>query len=166
MNDVRIEQIVKAKQPKYALALKILMIFLCLLSLTVARFSPAIAVVLTACFVVFTVLLFRYYDAEFEYTFVEHELMVDRIMAKSSRRKGETFDLNKLEIMAPVGSDKTAYRENQRYKLFDYSSGTAEDVYVMFVPSNAEMVKVIFEPNEAMQQAIKNIAPAKVTLKK
>lgn len=164
MNDVVVEQIVKVRQPGVARVYKAVMIVLALVSLTLLRVLVGYGVVLTACFVVFTFLLFKYYDAEYEYELVDGSLSVDRIMARTYRKHCGDYDVNKLEIMARKGSEKIAYRENGgKTKTFDYTSNTDSDnVYVMYLPSNNEGVRVLIEPDDRLLAAIRQLGKGKV----
>lgn len=163
MNDLMVEQIVKVRQPKIAVFYKVVMVFLAIVSLGLLKVMVGYGIVLTACFVVFAVLLFKYYDAEYEYELVDGNFGVDRIMAKASRKHCGDYDVNRLEIMAKKGSEKIAYREHSKIKTFDYTSNTESDnVYVMYLPSSNEEVRVLIEPSERMLKAIKQIAKGKV----
>lgn len=166
MEDINIEQIIKVKQPAKAVFFKVAMILLTIVSIGLIRYLVGYGVVLTACFAVFSVLLFRYYDAEYEYELINNELTIDRIMAKSARRRMGVYDLGRMEIMAPYGSEKIAYKEHQKFKSFDYSSNMEKDnTYVVFAPSSNEIVRIILEPDERMLKAIKSVAGSKVYMK-
>lgn len=163
MNDISVEQIIKVKPPKKAMVFKVIMIILALVSVSLLRVLVGYGIVLTACFVVFTILLFRYYDAEYEYELVGNELTVDRIMAKASRRRMGVYDLGRMEIMAPLNSEKIAYKEHQKFKSSDYTSGEkTENIYVIYAPSENEIVRIAIEPSEDMLKAIKTIGGKKV----
>ncbi len=164
MDTISVEQIIKVKQPGIAVFYKIGLAVLTLVSIVLMRYVLfGFGVILVACFGFFLVLLWRYYDAEFEYELVDNELSVDRIMSKSSRKHCGTYDVAKMEVMAPSGSDKIAYKEHQKLKTFDYSSNTDKSsTFVMYLPSNNEMVRVILEPDEKMLKAIKAVAVGKV----
>lgn len=163
MENISVEQIIKVKQPGIAVFYKIGLAFLTIVSLFLIRYLVGFGVILTACFGLFLVLLWRYYDAEFEYELVDNQLSVDRIMARSARRHCKTFDVGKIEIMAPYGSEKIAYKEHQKLKTFDYSSNTDKSkTFILYMPSENEMVRVVLEPNERMTSAIKAIARGKV----
>ena len=62
-------------------------------------------------------------DIEFEYLYIDKELQIDRILARSNRKRMETLDLNQLEILAPVHSHELDSYRNRNYKKADYSSG-------------------------------------------
>ena len=85
MYNVSTEQIIKVKAPKNALIFKIIMIIACILAVTTIPQTHAFGLLLFAVLVVFTVFVFRYYNAEYEYSLVDGELTVDRIMARTIR---------------------------------------------------------------------------------
>lgn len=163
MEDVSVEQIISVKPPAISVFYKIGLSLLTVVSVVLIRYLVGFGVILTACFGLFLVLLWRYYDAEFEYELVGGELSVDRIMAKSARRHCGTYSVSKLEIMAPYGSERIAYREHQKLKSYDYSSNTGSGSrYVLYLPSNNELVRIVLEPDDRMLQALKSAAPHKV----
>lgn len=163
MNDVYIEQIVVRKPPKSAGVTKVLLILLCILSLVMVVLPYGVGLIAIAAVIAFTVIRFRSYETEYEYSFVEGELDVDRIICKSSRRKCGSFDFKKLELMAPLGSQRELRLSHKKYKEFDYSSGDTEALrYVAYVMKDNETVRLVFEPNEELVAAVNYIARGKV----
>lgn len=163
MEDISGEQIIKVNPPKMALFYKIGLGILTLVSVFLIRYLVGFGVILTACFGLFLILLWRYYDAEYEYELVDGELSIDRIMAKSSRKHCGTYNVARMDIMAPTGSEKVEYRKHQKLKTSDYSSNKGDDgCYVLYLPSNNEMVRIIIQPDERMLAAIKAVAQGKV----
>ncbi len=99
---------------------------------------------------------------EYEYLYVDREISVDKVMAKSRRKKANTFSVDKMEILAPLNSHRLDSYRNRNAKMLDYSSGIAaqpERRYMMVCEGDT---KVIFEPNAEMVKAIQSIAPRKV----
>lgn len=112
---------------------------------------------------VLTFLVFRNTNLEYEYCYFEGEMMVDKIMGKSSRKRLATFDFNKLDIMAPADSPRLHNALNQ--KVIDYSTANPEDLSYCAVVANAatnQKVVLRFTPNEDIVAAIKRIAPRSV----
>ena len=166
MLDVSIEQIIQAAQPKKAKIYKILLGLALIAPLVVIMYAPAVMVLAEAILVVMNVLLYQYYDAEYEYTLVEKTLDIDRVMAKKRRKHMETFDLSKLEIMAPEGHEKLETYERMNCKVLDYSSGMKKDAeYIAFINTGAGMLKVILEPDEKFLDAFTKINSRKIFLK-
>lgn len=98
---------------------------------------------------------------EFEYLYVDKELQIDRILARSNRKRMETLDLNELEILAPVRSHELDRYRNQNYKKADYSSGeevNEQKKYMLIVNDK----QIIFEPTEELVKTIHMFAPRKV----
>lgn len=101
-------------------------------------------------------------NVEYEYLYLEREISVDKVMAKSRRKKAGTYSVEKMEIMAPLNSHRLDSYRNMSAKTYDYSSGIAgqpERRYMMVCNGG---VKVILEPNEAMIKAVQSVAPRKV----
>jgi hypothetical protein len=83
-------------------------------------------------------------------------------MAKSRRKRVATFDLNKMEIVAPVKSWHLDNFKNRTDKTVDYSSGEEKQPDRRFLFFYDGKQKVIFEPNEEMIKAMQFAAPRKV----
>ena len=101
-------------------------------------------------------------NIEYEYLYLDREVSVDKVMAKSRRKKVNTFSVDKMEVLAPLNSHRLDSYRNRNAKTLDYSSGVAaqpERRYMMVCEGD---VKVIFEPNAEMVKAIQSIAPRKV----
>ncbi len=101
-------------------------------------------------------------QVEYEYAYMNKELDVDIIYSKQKRKHLDTFDIGKMEVLAPLNSYHLDEFKNRNYKLCDYSSGidaSPERRYVMYY--NGEK-KVVFEPTQEMVEAITYIAPRKV----
>ncbi|MCH4191891.1 MAG: DUF6106 family protein [Butyrivibrio sp.] len=99
---------------------------------------------------------------EYEYLYCERELSVDKIMNKSKRKNAGKFEVERMEIIAPMGSYHLDEFKNKTYKTLDFSSGTEnkpEKRYVLYYDGKD---RVILEPNEEIIKAIKSIAPRKV----
>mgnify|MGYP006928122122 CR=1 FL=1 len=103
-------------------------------------------------------------NMEYEYLYVDREISVDKIFNKTRRKRAEKFEVDRMEIFAPINSWHMDDYKNRQFKTTDYSSGVAgqpDRRYVMIY--NGEK-KVIFEPSEAMVKAIQSVAPRKVFL--
>ena len=98
-------------------------------------------------------------DIEYEYLYLDKEISIDKVMAKSRRKKAGSFMVEQMEIMAPLNSH--SYK-NRNTKTLDYSSGVADQPEKRYMMVCNGDVKVIIEPNEDMIKAIQNVAPRKV----
>lgn len=99
---------------------------------------------------------------EYEYTLTDKEIDIDIIYSKQKRKSVTSIDLTKLEIMAPVGSDRLSSYQLRNYAKEDYSSRNPENsknMYVMYCDGSRQ---ITFEPDERLYKAIYNVAPHKV----
>ena len=105
-------------------------------------------------------------DLEYEYLFVNGEMDIDMIMAKSKRKKAGSFRLSETDIVAPMDSHRLDYyKNNQKLKVLDFSSGNEKNKrYGVVTRNEKESCMIIIEPDENMAKAIKNSAPSKVFL--
>lgn len=101
-------------------------------------------------------------NIEYEYLYLDKEISVDKVMAKSKRKKAGTFAIEQMEIFAPLNSHRLDSYKNRDLKTLDYSSGIAaqpERRYMMVWNGNT---RIILEPNAEMVKAVQSIAPRKV----
>lgn len=105
-------------------------------------------------------------DVEYEYLLVNHSLDVDKVMAKSKRKKLRSFDLSAADIIAPVNSHRMDYyNSNTNMKVLDFSSGNPEHKRFAFViRDEGTATKVIIEPDEAMANSMRQSMPNKCFL--
>lgn len=161
MNETYVECLVKKKTPIYMVFLKILSMVLAVCFVLVGFvFLPAL--IIGAAIGVGAYFLYLNADLEYEYLYVDKEIAVDKVMAKTRRKRVAVFDVGKMEIMAPVKSWHLDNYKNRNDKVTDYSSGEEKQPdkrYVFFYEGSK---KIIFEPNEEMVKAIQFAAPRKV----
>ncbi len=71
------------------------------------------------------------------------------------------YDIERMEILAPVKSYHLDDYRNRTMKTIDYSSGTAQNdkTYMMVYEGN---IKIMWEPSPEMVKAIQMVAPRKV----
>lgn len=105
-------------------------------------------------------------DIEYEYLYLDKELTVDKVMAKRKRKRLMVYKLDKMEIVAQIGSSKLDEykRRSTNYKTKDYSSGyenTENKKYGIYYDGE---YKVIIEAPEEFMKAMYNQAPRKVFL--
>lgn len=162
MSDTYVECLVKAKQSGAAKFFKGALIALtavfCVGMLVVGTISLVLAV---ACGVgAYFVSL--YTDLEYEYLYLDRELVVDKVMAKSKRKRVATYSVDRIEILAPVKSYHLDSYKNRNVKANDYSVGEElqPDLrYVMFYEGGQ---KILLSPSEDLVKAMKSVAPRKV----
>ena len=143
--------------------IKILLILLTVVSVLIIFIFP-FGIILPVALIALDVFMFQRMDVEYEYLFVNGSLDIDKIMAKSRRKNMFSMEMTDLEMMAPSGSPEL--RPYQGLKGTDYSSGMpGADTYELIVVNNGEKKKIIFEPNKAVCEGLKMLAPRKVFCK-
>ena len=104
---------------------------------------------------------FIYTAVEFEYLILGREISVDKIFGQTKRKRAETFDIDKLEILAPATSHELDSYRNRPSRKTDYSAGHDLDdlkLYVMYYEGR----RVLLNLDEEAVKMIKSMAPRKV----
>ena len=163
MNEL-IEQIIVRKSPKSEVPIKAGIVLLCVIFFLLFFITASsFMLIVMALVVVGAVFVFRSFNLEYEYSWFNNELQIDKIISKSSRRKGPTFDFSRMEVMAPLGSSELLRMENGNYRKMNYTSNDPEAlVYSAFVFCNGELVNLLFEPNSEMVNSIRTLNSRKV----
>lgn len=164
MSDMYVECLVKAKGLVWGKFLKILLILLAVLFFLASPVFMPYAFLLAIASGVGAYFMSYLTDVEYEYLYLDKELVVDKIMAKSKRKRIDTFSLDKVEILAPI---KSYHLDNYRNrtgngKTKDYSVGEElqpDRRFVMFYEGGQ---RVLLNPSEEMIKIMKNAAPRKV----
>ena len=161
MYDVSVEQIVKVKPPVYSIVFKIVMIIACVLAVTTIPSTYGVGVFLLAAAVVITVIVFKYYNAEYEYSLVEGELTVDKIMARSFRRRCGVYVVSRAVLVAPQNSQDALRMEHKKLRSMDSTpaDGTDGNVVLYLYNKENELVKIMLKPDERMTEALKQVSP-------
>ncbi len=109
------------------------------------------------------VVYFRKMKVEYEYTYMDRELRIDRIYNESKRKSIVVLDLNKMEILAKENSYHLDGYKNRTAKEWDFSTGLedSEDLqtYVLYY---AGTDKYYLSMTEDFMKAIRLIMPHKV----
>ena len=161
MNEKYVEWMVKRKAPTYMVILRFVLIILTVFFVMAGLiFVPAMLIGIAFGVAAYFVNLNT--NLEYEYLYVDKELTVDKVMAKSRRKRVAVFDVGKMEILAPVKSWHLDNYKNRQDKRVDYSSGEEKQPdkrYVFFYDGQKQ---VIIEPNLELVKAIAMAAPRKV----
>ena len=161
MNETYVEWLVKRKTPAYMTLLKILTIMLTVCFVLLGFFLlPAMIIAVLLGVAAYFVYLNS--DVEYEYLYVDKELTVDKVLAKSRRKRVATYDLGKIEILAPIKSWHLDNYKNRTDKTVDYSSGEEKQPDRRFAFFYDGKQRVLIEPNEEMIKAMQTVAPRKV----
>ena len=128
-------------------------------SLFVLIYIPAFIVVVFVFFGLgwlVTWLVLRYTSVEFEYSYFDEEITIDKIYNKSKRKRIGRFSLAKLEYIAPAGSPRLQGRKNANVIELDCSARDSElDEYVFYIMDDAKRpLMLTISPNEEMMAMI------------
>ena len=162
MSDAYVECLVKAKTSMAAKLLKGLLILVAVFFGFLMLYTGIIGLIfmLIAAAGAYFVNLFT--DLEYEYLYIDKELVVDKVMAKSRRKRVAAYSLDHVEILAPIKSYHLDNYRNRTAKVKDYSVGEElkPDLrYVMFCEGGE---KIILSPSPELIKIMKNVAPRKV----
>jgi hypothetical protein len=106
--------------------------------------------------------IYQWTDIEFEYLYIDKEISIDKIMAKTRRKKAATIDVNKVEIMAPVKSYQLDSYRRRECKVVDLSAGKdLEDMKLYWIYYEGNQ-KYILNLTLDFAETVKKIAPRKV----
>lgn len=101
------------------------------------------------------IFLFRKTKIEYEYILTNSILDIDKIFAKSSRKRVETIDFKNIEAFG-----KADNAPSSPAKEIDYSGDiTANDVFYIEFFKDGEKRRVYFQPNEKILANLHKIAP-------
>jgi len=163
MNETYVECLVKAKPSVAGKILKWALILLTVFFGTGGLLGASIlrvilAVVLGVC----AYMVNLYTDLEYEYLYVDRELVVDKVLARSGRKRVAIYKLDKIEIFAPFRSYRLDRYKNTNAKVKDYSIGEElkPDLRYTMIYEGGE--KIILSPSEELIKVLKNVAPRKV----
>lgn len=164
MTDLYSELLIKKEKTGKDVALKVFIIALLVVSVFTAMFVMPLAWILVIGLAVAAYFVLPNLDLEYEYVFVNGELDIDRIASKAKRKRMKSFDLTKMDIIAPVKSHRMDYQNhNTKLKVLDYSSGNPNHkIFAMIIPGDNEVYKVLLEPDEELLQNMEKTCPRKV----
>ena len=106
-------------------------------------------------------------NVDYEYSLVDRELRVAKILNKEKRKAVGQYDLDKLEILAPMNSHRLdSYRNRQGLKEMDFSTRDSEKAattYYCYLEGSKKLILDISgSDGEKMLGAIRMFAPRKV----
>ena len=161
MSETYVECLIKAKQPTAAKFGKILLIVLTVIFGAAMMVLPVtmLAALATGFGAYF---LNMYTDLEYEYLYLDKEIVVDKVMAKTRRKRVATYSVDRIEILAPIHSYHLDNYKNRNVKIKDISIGEELKPDLRYVMYYEGGEKIILSPSPEMVKALKNVAPRKV----
>ncbi len=163
MNDVYVEWLIKRKSTLSGILLRALSIVLIVGCVFVFLFFGIIGLILEmiACYLAF--FIFRMTSVEYEYIYLSGELGIDKVMGKSKRKKLARIDMSTVEVVAPVGHDELSEYKNKKCLYKDYTSlMNLNTVYSVYYRKDSDLLKIDFEPNSKIMEAMQLQSPRKV----
>lgn len=163
MSDSYIELLVKRKTSTAKMAIKIILAVIAAICLFLGLVGY-----LTLFFVGIIFALAAYYAhlgscVEYEYLYLNKELSVDRILAKSKRKRMAEYDLQRMEVLAPANSHRLDSYNNKKYITYDFSSHEEDSKpYIFVYAGDNEVAKVKVDLTDELFKVIRDIAPRKV----
>ena len=163
MNETYVEWMVKKPMTAGARTLKavLLAVTVGFVAVTVL-FGSLLSLVFAAVCGVATYFVGMYMDIEYEYLYMGNEITIDKVLAKTKRKNAAVYDINKMEMLAPLNSHRLDMYKNREMKTVDYSSGVERQPEQRFMMIYEGSQRVILEPNTEIVKAIQTIAPRKV----
>ena len=132
-----------------------LMIVFALIAIFLSPIFFPVALIIDALLYIFVLPRF---NVEYEYTLLRQDFDIDIIYNKSKRKKAVTLDLREAELIAPVSSSRLANFKTTA--TLDYSTGNPNDKpYAIILPLNHNLNKILIQPDTAMVQHLRNVAP-------
>ena len=146
MFDIAVEQIVKVKPPKTAVVYKTLLIIGCIVAATTIPQTRTFGIIVLALFAV-------------EYSIVDDTLTIDRIMAKSARKRCGVYTLSRAKLVARADSQEALRMNHMDVKTYDYSVGASnhDSVVIYAYNEHNELVRVFIYPDERVLHSIQNV---------
>ena len=136
-----------------------------LLSLsTIMLLFPATAgiwLITAVAIVFFAILLIKRTSVEYEYILTNNELDIDRINAKSNRKRLITVNFSDIEICAPVSHRAFASAEGI-VKTLDCTGSGASAIYFIDIATEKGKTRVIIEPPIAYIENVRRYNPSKI----
>lgn len=160
MGDYYTEQLVARKASGSDFMIKLGLLAATAISFILVLILP-FAVIAPIVMIVVDVFAFRALNVEYEYLYVNGNLDIDKIMAKSRRKRVFSMEMADLEVIAPAGASEL--RQYQGVKVHHFDSGVpGAAVYEMVITQKGEKAKIAFEPNEVILDGMRMLAPRKV----
>ncbi|MEG1848593.1 MAG: DUF6106 family protein [Lachnospiraceae bacterium] len=115
-------------------------------------------------FGILTYIVWLHTDIEYEYLYLDKELQIDKIMARTKRKKAATFEIERMEMLAPANSYHLDEYRKRTFKESDYSSGHKSQPDTRYVMIYNGEQRIILENKPELANIIKTVAPRKVFL--
>lgn len=159
MSEVFVERIIKRKTSLKGMLLRLFSIVIVLIGVFSIFLLGILGITITAVLIYVAYLCWIYTNIEYEYSFLNGELSIDKIMGQRKRKHIAEFNIKEAELVAPSLSEDIV-RASQNTVIKDFSSGSkTEDMYSIIIDGKEGRSQVVFEPDENMIDAMYHIRP-------
>lgn len=162
MNETYVECLVSKGVSTGAKFLRILLVMLTVSFAIIGLIGFVVALLIALVLGFTTWFVYLHTDTEYEYLYLDKEIKVDRILNKSKRKRAAVYEVERMEIFAPVNSYHLDNYKNRQVKVVDYSSGREKQPEARYAFYYEGGQKIILEPSPEFVKAVQNIAPRKV----
>lgn len=165
MSETYVECLVKQKQSGLHKFLKGLLVAVTVLLVMVMLLFPALSFIAFIIAIVTGVAAYfvgMYTDLEFEYLYLDRELVVDKVMGKTKRKRIGTFSIDRIEILAPVKSYHLDNYKNRKCKEKDYSIGEELKPDLRYAMYYEGGERILLSPSPELIKAMRSVAPRKI----
>ena len=111
---------------------------------------------------VYRYLIYPMTDLEYEYMYCDKQITVSKIMAKEKRKDVATYDLEKMELLAPANSYRLAEYKNRDMTVVDYWSLDPSEEHVPYALIYEGKSKILLDLPADFVKIVQNNAPRKV----
>ena len=160
--DSYVECLVKAKPKGLWKFLKVLLIMLTVVFVLLSMMGVVLLFIVAIATGVGAYVVNMKANVEYEYLYLDKELVIDKVMGKSRRKRVATYSLSRIEILAPIKSYHLDNFKHRDAKVKDYSIGEElkpDRRYVMYYEGGE---KILLSPSEELVKAMKTLAPRKI----
>ena len=165
MNDVFVEQIVERKQDLRTTLKKMLLILGAIVISTIFLIVGILRFIFPAVFALSmygAIRLAKKQNLEYEYSFTNGELDIDRIIGRRTRSRELSIHVRSLSILATVTEANYKDYEHRNYtKTLDASSSqkSTKRWFAVYRNDAGNESLLIFEPNERLLEAMRKFIP-------
>ena len=106
-------------------------------------------------------------SVEYEYILTNNELDIDKIMARTRRKRIMTIDFKSIELCAPVDdvNYKHEFENTSMTNNYDFSGQGYNPAYFIICDGEKGRMRIIFEPTEKIIENASKFNPRKVIKK-
>ncbi len=162
MSEAYIECLVKVKPSLLGKFFKYLLYMLAAVAFVLMLLGLPVMLFVTLAAGVGAYFVGIYTDLEYEYLYLDKELTIDKVMGKTKRKRVAVYQLERMEILAPIKSYHLDGFRNRQAKSKDYSIGYEDQPDLRYAMYYEGGERLILSPSPELVKLMKNAAPRKV----